>query len=256
MKTTNLIKTSVTLLVAGVLSSLVACGGKGGDSQPTNPYGYQNCTNCQNINGANIFFRAQSQDYYGVITVNWNFAGQATTGYPNQPYPNFPQPAPYPNYGSQPYGQQPMYGQPYNQQYLPGYNGGYYYGGGYQFNNTYGYNNGSSPVVSYNGPVAVSGQFIVSQGMNLGYCQLPGGTYSLNTIQAGQWYSSFVSGLRMQAAGPANIILSLSQGQVSAKTGAQLGYTWNEVGNVGRIFGNLVIESVNGYNCQMSVLVQ
>lgn len=238
MKTVNLIKSSAVLLIAGVISSLVACGSKGGDSMPAaNTYGYGSCVNCQNINGGSSFFTAQSTDSYGVILLSMNFSGQ-TYGQPavNQPYPT-----PYANQ----YGQQQYYGQPI-------YSGGYNYG----YGTGYGAGYGNNPVTSYSGPVAVNGQFIVSQGMNLGYCQLPVGTYALTTLQAGQWNMGIIYNLRMQATGAANIVLSISPGQVSAKSGYQTGYTWNEVGNAGRIFGNLVVESVNGYPCQMSILVQ
>lgn len=227
MKTSNLIKNTAAVLVGVVLMTLVACGDKG-SSGNQNPTGWGNCANCQNINPGAPFFQAQSQDSYGVITLNWNFSGQ--------------------NFTQQPY-QQP-YGQPYQQPY------GYQqpiYGGAYPG----GYNTGFAPeIISYNGPVAASGQFIVMQSMSLGYCQLPGGTYNLTTLQAGQWNMGIIYNLRMQATGPANIALSMTTGQVSAKTGQQLGYTWNEIPRTGRIFGNLMVESVNGYPCQMSILVQ
>lgn len=117
-------------------------------------------------------------------------------------------------------------------------------------------NSYNSPIVSYNGPVSSQGQMQVSQTVTYGYCQLPAGGYTLSTLSVGQWSGGVVSNLRMQASGAAQIIMTLSQGQVEGKTGSQLGYAWNEISPTGRMFGNLVLESVNGVPCQYSVLIQ
>ena len=117
------------------------------------------------------------------------------------------------------------------------------------------YYNTSSPVISYYGPVGVSGQMYVQFPVSLGYCAIPAGTYSVYTLSAGQWSSSIVSQLVMQASGAANIIMRFTSAQVSAKQHGQQGYTWNEVQQSGRLFGDLYVESVNGYPCQKSVLV-
>lgn len=236
MKAMNKIKLIAGVLTLAVITSLTACGNKGSDSPPVvqgNGFNaFQNCLNCQGINGG-VFFQAESQDSYGAIRLNWGFSGQNTTfsqpqinQYPNQ-YPN--------QYNSQ-----------YPNQYNNQYNG----------QASYPYGTGSNNPISYSGLVAAQGILTVASGMSLGYCQLPAGSYNLGTINPGQWNSGIVSNLKLQATGPAVIILNLTQGQVAAKTGGQLGQTWSEIPAVGRIFGNVMIESVNGYACSMSVLVQ
>lgn len=114
----------------------------------------------------------------------------------------------------------------------------------------------ASPIISYTGPVFSQGQLVVGQTVSAGYCQMPAGTYNLGTVALGQWSAGIVFNLRLQAYGPAQIIMSVSQAQVAAKTGSQLGSTWSEVPAVGRLFGNLIVESVNGISCQTSVLIQ
>lgn len=241
MKTTRLLKYTASVLILSVITSLTACGNKGGDSAPPVVQQQNVCgvnVNCQAPVGGNAFFQSESQDWYGMIKLNLTFMAQNPIANPVQ-QPN--------QFGSQ-------------------YGGGYNYGGG--FSSGYGsggiYGGGSfgggaslgSPIITYSGPVAASGTMTILQSMSLGMCQLPGGTYSLGTVTSGQWMSAMVYGLRMQASGPASVVMSISQGQVSAKTGSQLGQTWSEINPVGRIFGNVVIESVNGYPCNISVLVQ
>lgn len=127
------------------------------------------------------------------------------------------------------------------------YNG--IYGGGFLGGN-------NSPIITYQGPVAVNGVMTVTQSSSMGMCQLPAGSYVLSTITPGQWMSAMAYGVRMQATGPVAVVLTLQQGQVSAKTGSQLGSLWSEIAPVGRIFGNIMVESVGGYPCNMSILVQ
>ncbi len=117
------------------------------------------------------------------------------------------------------------------------------------------YYNTNSPVISYYGPVGVSGQMNVQFPLNLGYCAIPAGNYSVYTLSAGQWSNSIISQLVMQASGAAHITMRFTSAQVSAKSYGQQGYTWNEVQQSGRLFGDLYVESVNGYPCQRSVLV-
>ena len=243
MKLAQTTKIKMTALAFAVLVVVAACGNKNSDSQPVpttlvNPQ----CLGCGGITGA-AFFHAESQDWYGTVKFNWSFSGQA------QLQPQYQQP-----YQNGQYNQQP-YGQPYNQQYGQpgiGYQGGYNYQQSYNNNNNVG-----SPIINYSGPVAAQGIMTILQGMNLGYCQLPQGTYNLSTVAPGQWNSAIVTGLRLQANGPGGtIILSVPTGQVSAKTGSQLGSTYSEVAPVGRLFANVLIEAVNGYQCGTSILVQ
>ena len=252
MKAMNKMKLIAGVISLAVITSLAACGNKGSDSPPVvQGNAFQQCLNCQGITGA-VFFQAESQDSYGAIHLNWGFSGQNTNfnqpqinQYPNQysnQYANQ-----YPNqYGNQYSNQYNQYNNQYGNSYYNQYNGQAY--------NPYG--TGSNNPISYSGLVAAQGILTVASGMSLGYCQLPAGSYNLGTINPGQWNSGIVSNLKLQATGPAVIILNLTQGQVAAKTGSQLGLTWSEIPAVGRIFGNVMIESVNGYACSMSVLVQ
>ncbi len=223
MKTKNYFKYAKVLLASAVLLALAACGDKGGNNNNVNNQGniglYNQCPNCQNLNGSALF-AAESVDSYGMIRFNWIFTGS--------------------NLQAQTYPQQYTHTQqvPYNNQQV--------YGGGY-----YGQTQGS-----YVGPVGVTGSLSISQAINLGYCQLPAGVYTLNTIQPGNWQSSMVNNLRMQAIGPVAINLSLTQGQVSSPGYLAAGQVSSSSATSGRMFANVMIESVGGYNCQMAILVQ
>lgn len=222
MKTTNFWKYTAAILAVSVVTSLVACGNKNQNNNPQPVNGFEQCVNCQNINGA-AFFTAQASDSYGAIALNISFTGQNIATQPVQPVNN--------GYGN---------------------NYGGYYGSGYSNYNPY----QSSPIISYSGPVGASGQFAVNQNMNLGYCQLPLGSYNLGTVSAGQWSSGIVYNLRMQASGPANIVMTITTGQVSSPGYLQPGQLGSGMNPTGRLFANIMIESVNGQPCQMSMLVQ
>lgn len=112
-----------------------------------------------------------------------------------------------------------------------------------------------SSVITYNGPVAATGTLYISYGNNLGGCLIQPGQYTLSTLQAGTWSNAVVRDLRLQAYGPSNMILSIPQAQVSAKRYDQMGRLWSEIPQIGRIFGNVIIENVNGYRCYADILV-
>ncbi|MBC7466271.1 MAG: hypothetical protein H7256_09785 [Bdellovibrio sp.] len=235
MKAANLIKYSAGVLILSMLTALSSCGNKGGSD--STPVVQQNnvcgvniaCGGAVNPVGGSTLFQAESQDWYGVVKFTWTFLAQ------------------------NPIVTQPTYN-PYGTYNTMNPSTGSIYGAGSIYGNSY-----SAPpaMMTYSGPVAVNGAFSVLQGMNLGMCQLPVGSYSLGTLTSGIWSQTQVSHLRMQAAGPAAVIMTLSQGQVSGNTNLQsTGGLWTDANAVGRIFGNVVIESVNGYPCNMSVLVQ
>lgn len=237
MKATNRLKYSAGVLILSMLTTLSSCGNKGGSDstpvvvQPAAVCGVNiPCNGTVNPVGGQTLFQAESQDWYSVVKLTWTFLAQNAIAVPVQNNYN--------QYGS------------YNTMYP---NTGSLYGGG----NLYGtsYNTAPPAMMTYSGPVGVNGTLSVLQGMNLGMCQLPVGTYSLGTLTSGQWMQSQVYNLRMQASGPAAVIMTLSQGQVSGTTSLQTGL-WTDTNAVGRIFGNIVIESVNGYPCNTSVMVQ
>lgn len=113
-----------------------------------------------------------------------------------------------------------------------------------------------SPVITYSGPVAVTGTLDVAVGSYSGGCMLQPGRYVLSTLQAGTWSNAGVRNLRIQAYGPTNMILSVPQAQVSAKSYNQMGQLWSEIPQIGRLFGNVIIENVNGYRCYSDILVE
>jgi hypothetical protein len=119
----------------------------------------------------------------------------------------------------------------------------------------YGNLNYGSPIINYSGPVAVTGTLSISTGVNAGGCLIQPGSYTLSTLQAGTWSNAIVSSLRVQAYGPSNMIISIPMAQVAAKRYDQMGRLWSEVPQVGRIFGNVIIENVNGYRCYTDILV-
>lgn len=203
MKKPNFFKYVAGFFVGVTLIVIAACGNKSqNNTQPvqTNLYPYQQCVNCQNING-NVFFSGQSSDYTGTLQVTWAFAGQNLVM--QQTYP-------------------------YTASVTPG---------------------------TYYGPVSTTGQLSLSQNINLGYCQIPAGTYSLVTNQAGQWGYGIVSNLTMQAMGPTNMVVSFF-GQVSSPGYLSSGQASSSTNSVGRMFGNLQIQSVNGQTCQQIIGVQ
>ncbi|MBC7754437.1 MAG: hypothetical protein H7Z71_09385 [Moraxellaceae bacterium] len=119
-----------------------------------------------------------------------------------------------------------------------------------------GYNQGYSPIVSYSGPVAVHGTLQVNQPVTqiYGGCYLPAGTYTLQTLQPGQWSQAIASNLVMTAQGPVTAVVTIPHGQVPAKT--QLGATWNEIAPQGGFFADFNIQSVNGLQCAISTLIK
>jgi hypothetical protein len=120
------------------------------------------------------------------------------------------------------------------------------------YNNSY---YGGSAVINYSGPVAAAGTLTINVGSYFGECVLQPGQYSISTLQAGTWANAVVQNLRLQAYGPTNMIISIPIAQVSAKRYDQMGRLWTEIPQEGRIFGNVIIENVNGYRCYRDILV-
>jgi hypothetical protein len=119
----------------------------------------------------------------------------------------------------------------------------------------YPYNTMGVTTETYNGMVSTSGQMILNQNINLGYCVIPAGTYSVVTSQAGQWSYAIVSNLAMQAVGPASVMLNFN-GQVSASSYLSNGQLSTISASKGRMYGNLQVQSVNGQACYQMIGVQ
>lgn len=196
----NSFKMTSGLFIGAVVAFLVACGNKGGGNNvvqqaPVMPF--QQCFNCQNINGS-VFFSAESIDYTNSVHLYWTFSGQSNYAYQTTAM-------------------------------TPG---------------------------TYYGPVATTGQMSISQSMNLGYCVVPAGTYTLATVQAGQWGYGIASGLALQAINGSYSMIMSFNGQVSSPGSLQNGQLSSSTNTVGRMFGNLQIQSINGQQCQQVIGIQ
>ncbi len=226
MKTTNqkLALKSIALFVGlvGLTLILFSCGKAGDDNNANQHNVYPGCVNCGNIGpNGQVIFQSNSTDLNNQLSLSLSFTG-AMNQYPQQ----YPQQYP---------GQYPtQYPGQYPTQY-PGY---------------------GSPVTSYSGPVYAQGQMQITQGLTSYYgCVIPAGTYTVQAVQAGQWQQAMVSNLVLQANGPISLMIHINQAQVSAGTN-QPGQTWSEVQPVGRLFGNISIQALNGMNCQYSNLIR
>lgn len=119
---------------------------------------------------------------------------------------------------------------------------------------TYPYSTGMTSE-TYSGTISTSGQMILNQVLNLGYCVIPAGNYTVVTAQAGQWGYGIVSHLGLQAMGPSNVLLTF-HGQVSASSYLSNGQLSTISASTGRMFGTLQVQSVNGQACYQSIGVQ
>lgn len=250
MKHKNFLRFSGGLLVATIFMALAACGGKGGGNNNNAPVaipcgGNVACVSGIPTNnvGGNAIYTAESSGYYNTIIFNWSFLSLNGQPANQQPYQGGYQG--YPQTNQAPYqGGYQSYQQPYSA--YPQNNQGYAYNGGFA-NGSY-----QTGPTNYYGSIGVTGTLNISQVLNLGYCQIPNGIYTLNSVMPGTWGGTFVSNVRMQAIGPATINLSLTQGQLTSYGNGQPNYG----SSTGRLFANVSIESVNGYACQMSLIVQ
>lgn len=104
-----------------------------------------------------------------------------------------------------------------------------------------------SPAMNYVGKVSAAGQVTVTQaigstGMSYFCPPILAGTYNLATHTVGQWTNGVITGLRMVLTGPVSMTVSLMQAQASQ-------YTY-QYSNSSYIYGTMVVEQVNGFNCQ------
>ena len=79
--------------------------------------------------------------------------------------------------------------------------------------------NAQNPLFSYQGPISISGTMIVAPGQVLpfGMCQLPQGSYSVRTIQAGVYNMGVFQVAALEVVGQTNqlrMILGLSEGAI------------------------------------------
>lgn len=100
----------------------------------------------------------------------------------------------------------------------------------------------------YTGPVSAQGELFVGPQAGGWYCPLPPGLYQVGTIQAGQWSSQMVANLVLEANGPGGRvrIIMIQNGVYQASPNIQ--YSGRTYPNY--LWGNVLIESVNGQPCQ------
>lgn len=115
--------------------------------------------------------------------------------------------------------------------------------------------NGIYDVSNYQGSVAVNrGDLTIQQGLYQGYCLIPAGNYIINTISAGQYSAGIIQGLKLNAAGPANLIIQMDVAQLSSQNNR---YQYGNLLPVQRLFSTRTyIESVNGQYCNLPVILQ
>ena len=131
------------------------------------------------------------------------------------------------------------------------------------FNSTFNY---AGFVAGYGGMVAAIGNVVLNQNFTMNTsnivnqsnttCLMPKGTYTVRTLQAGQWAggggSTYpqLSNMKLELIGPAYISMSVPSGQLTAVTAA------NAVNASGRLKGNAVVETINGNPCQIIFSIQ
>lgn len=105
----------------------------------------------------------------------------------------------------------------------------------------------SSPAMNYVGQVSVAGQLDVSQSLGTNnFCPaIPAGSYSISTQTVGQWANGQISGMRFLISGAGvSAVAVLNQAQAQ-----DYSYGYYST-STSRVYGTLLIESVNGFNCQ------
>lgn len=107
----------------------------------------------------------------------------------------------------------------------------------------------------YNGAAAVSrGELVVNQNFGQGYCYIPAGTYSMGTLEVGQYASGIFQNIRMVAQGPALVVIRMLNGQISSQNNRD---PYGQLLPTQRLFStNTVVESVNGQACNFPVTLR
>lgn len=116
-------------------------------------------------------------------------------------------------------------------------------------------------VQSYAGMVAAIGNVVFNQNFtmntsnvvnqNNNTCLIPAGTYTVRTVQAGQWSSAGVSSMRLELVGPAYVTMAIPRGQISTINAAT-----SSLNASGRLQGQAVVETINGSPCQIIFNIQ
>lgn len=104
----------------------------------------------------------------------------------------------------------------------------------------------------YSGPVAVSrGELVIQQGLYQGSCLVPAGTYSVGTINIGNYNGRIITNLKLLASGSASITIQIDAAQIASPTNRD---QWGMLLLNQRLFSSrTVIESVNGQYCYAPV---
>ena len=100
----------------------------------------------------------------------------------------------------------------------------------------------------YAGPVVATGELFVGPQAGSQYCPLNAGVYTLTTTQPGNWSNSMIYNMRLDGNGPGGRVslVLINDGVYSAQPMIQ--YNGRTYPN--HLWGNVLIESVNGQPCQ------
>ncbi len=115
---------------------------------------------------------------------------------------------------------------------------------------SYGYNPSQ-----YQGPVAANrGEMIVQSTIAQGFCVIPAGGYTLGTLIAGQYSAGIIQGLKLVANGPVSLVVNMNVAQIASPN--QRDQFEMLLPNQRLFSSQMVIESMNGQNCQIPVTIR
>ncbi len=89
---------------------------------------------------------------------------------------------------------------------------------------------GQNPIFAYQGMMSVSGTMTVVSPLPLGYCYLPAGQYTVQTVQAGQYNMGVFSVPVVQFTGPVTLTAQLVDGEILNSGDILTGYAAYFVG--------------------------
>ena len=103
----------------------------------------------------------------------------------------------------------------------------------------------------YSGSVSAQGRVYIGNAVGSPYCPIPAGVYTVNTLQPGQWYSSMVRDLKIEANGPARLTLTIGPtgGTAGMVQVAQPMIQYDGATYPNHLAGDILLETVNGQPC-------
>ncbi len=107
---------------------------------------------------------------------------------------------------------------------------------------------------NYQGIIAATnGQLNILQPISQPTCFVPAGSYSVNTLIAGQYSAGIIQGLKIVASGPVSLVMNLNSAQIASPNNRD---QYNQLLPQQRLFSqDTVIESINGQPCQLRIIL-